>query len=160
MVGYVWRCLDMQGYGGICEGGGLHVVRSPCTCFAKVFCLPPWLLHVIRKLFKLKRASRSIAKTGFSRSSKSMAGAMFQRHLGGKGVSGSGFGLGVVSGCLLGCFLVTFLVLFGTFWEPWGPLWETFGELLQLWVQLLERLLGCGLRGSLWGGSARFLRSF
>ena len=73
MMGYVGICWDMQGYGGICEGWGLHVVRSPCGfLFA-----PHGFLHLIRKLFKLKRASRSIAKTGFSRSSKSMAGAMF-----------------------------------------------------------------------------------
>jgi hypothetical protein len=43
----------------------------------RFFVCPPWFLHLIRKLFKLKRASRSIAKTGFSRSSKSVAGAMF-----------------------------------------------------------------------------------
>ena len=78
MMGYGGICWDMHGNGGICEGGGLHVVRSHCTGFAKVFCLPPlWFPHLIRKVFKLKRASRSIAKTGFSRSSKSMAGAMF-----------------------------------------------------------------------------------
>ena len=77
IFGYDGICWDMQGYSGICEGWGLHVVRSPCTCFAKAFCLPPWFLHLIRKLFKLKRASRSIAKTGFFDGSKSMAGAVF-----------------------------------------------------------------------------------
>ena len=74
MLGYVGICKDMVGY---VRGGGLHVVGSPCTCLQRFFVCPPWFLHLIRKLFKLKRASRSIAKTGFSEGSKSMAGAMF-----------------------------------------------------------------------------------
>ena len=41
MLEYARICWDMLGYGGICEGGGLHVVRSPCTCFAKAFGWPP-----------------------------------------------------------------------------------------------------------------------
>ena len=41
ILGYDGIWWHMLGYGGICEGGGLHVVRSPCTCFAKVFCLSP-----------------------------------------------------------------------------------------------------------------------
>ena len=38
MFGDVGICKDMVGY---VRGGGLHVVRSPCTCFAQVFCLSP-----------------------------------------------------------------------------------------------------------------------
>ena len=105
-----------------------------------------WALTL--ELFKSKRASRSIAKTGFSGGSKSMAGAMFQRHLGEKGVSGSGFGSGLVSGCLLGCFLNVFGDFVGAFWEPLGtPLgdfWWTFAALgiafetfVGLWAFLL-----------------------
>jgi len=57
MLGYAGICSDMVGYGGIwwdvlgCDGmwwdmvgyggGGLHVVRSPYTCFAKVLFLSP-----------------------------------------------------------------------------------------------------------------------
>ncbi len=41
LVGFGWIWWDMVGYGGICEGGGLHVVRRPCTCFAKVSLLSP-----------------------------------------------------------------------------------------------------------------------
>ncbi len=43
MVGYGGMCWDVMGCGGTWwdMGGGLHVVGSPCTCFAKVFCLPP-----------------------------------------------------------------------------------------------------------------------
>ena len=41
MMGYGGICWDMHGNSGICEGGGLHVVRSPWTCFAKAFCLSP-----------------------------------------------------------------------------------------------------------------------
>ena len=40
MVGYGGMCWDVLGYGGI-WGGGLHVVRRPCTCFAKVSLLSP-----------------------------------------------------------------------------------------------------------------------
>ena len=64
MVGCAGMCWDMVGHGGI-WGGGLHVVSRPCTCFAKVSLLSPWFLHLLRKLFTLKRASRFIAKTGF-----------------------------------------------------------------------------------------------
>ena len=46
ILGYDGICWDMQGYSGICEGGGLHVVRSPCTCFAKVFCLPSYGFYI------------------------------------------------------------------------------------------------------------------
>ncbi len=47
MVGYarIWGYdgiwWDMLGCGWICEGGGLHVARRPCTCFAKVSLLSP-----------------------------------------------------------------------------------------------------------------------
>ena len=90
MLGYAriwWDMLgygDMMGYGGICWDmvgyvrGGVFMWREGLAhALQRFLCCPPWFLHLLRKLFKLKRASRSIAKTGFSRSSKSMAGGMF-----------------------------------------------------------------------------------
>ena len=77
MMGYGGMCWDMQGYGGICEGGVCTWLEALVHALQKFFVCPPWFLHLIRKLFKLKRASRSIAKTGFSKGFKSMAGAMF-----------------------------------------------------------------------------------
>ena len=54
MLGYGRIWWDMEGYGGMCWDvlgyggkwwdmgvGGLHVVRRPCTCFAKVSLLSP-----------------------------------------------------------------------------------------------------------------------
>ena len=43
MVGYGGMCWDVMGCGGTWWDveGGLHVVRSPCTCFAKVCLLSP-----------------------------------------------------------------------------------------------------------------------
>ena len=78
MMGYVGICLDMQGYGGICEGRGLARGEKPLYMLCKGFLFaPPWFLHLIRKLFTLKRASCSIAKTGFSGGSKRVAGVVF-----------------------------------------------------------------------------------
>ena len=78
MMGYGEICWDMHGNGGICEGGVCTWCEAIAQALQRFFVCPPlWFPHLIRKLFKLKRASRSIAKTGFSRSSKSMAGAMF-----------------------------------------------------------------------------------
>jgi len=73
MIGYVGICKDMVGY--VRRGSARG--EKPLYMLRKGFLCSPWFLHLIRKLFKLKRASRSIAKTGFSRRSKSMAGAMF-----------------------------------------------------------------------------------
>ena len=76
MVGNARICWDMLGYGGIwwdmvgCAGmwwdmvgyggGVLHVVRTPCTCLAKVFFCPPWFLHLLRKLLKLKSVAGAV----------------------------------------------------------------------------------------------------
>ena len=75
MMGYVWICKDMVGY---VRGGGVCMWREGLAhALQRFLCCPPWFLHLLRQLLKLKRASRSIAKTGFSEDSKSMAGAMF-----------------------------------------------------------------------------------
>ena len=77
MMGYGGMCWDMQGYGGICEGGVCTWLEALVHVLQRFFVCPPWFLHLIRKLFKLKRASRSIAKTGLLGCSKSMAGVVF-----------------------------------------------------------------------------------
>ena len=80
MLGYGSISWDMVRCGGRCRdvrGGVLHVVRSLTHALQRFLCCPPWFLHLLKKLFKLKRTSRSVAKTGFSEGSKSMAGAMF-----------------------------------------------------------------------------------
>ena len=77
MIVYGWICWDMQGCGGICEGGGFARGEKPLYMLCKVSLLPLLVSTFACNFFKLKRASRSIAKTGFSRSSKSMAGALF-----------------------------------------------------------------------------------
>ena len=75
--GYDGIWWDMLGYGRICEGGVFMWRESLAHALQRFLFCPPWFLHLLRKLFKLKRASRSIAKTGFLGSSKSMAGAVF-----------------------------------------------------------------------------------
>ena len=49
MVGCAGMCWDMVGHGGI--WGGLHVVRRPCTCFAKSFFVVPHGFYICLERF-------------------------------------------------------------------------------------------------------------
>ena len=53
----VGECSGLAGWEGVGEGGALHML---CT----VSLLPSWFPHLLVFFFKLKRASRSHAKTG------------------------------------------------------------------------------------------------
>ena len=72
-VGRVGRMGRVGGWGG----WALHLVGRALHMLCKVSLLLLLLLHLPRHFRKLKRASRSLAKTGFFDGSKSMAGAMF-----------------------------------------------------------------------------------
>ena len=93
---------------------------------------------ILGKLPSFKRASRSLAKTGFFEGSKSMAGAVFWRHLGEIRISGAGFDFTSVLGWLWGAFWELFGELLGhlgTRWAPFGgPFGLPLGPLGACWV--------------------------
>ena len=94
---------------------------------------------LLLKSLYLKRASRSLAKTGFKSSGSVRVEPLFSRIKD----SESGIASETHSGVVLGYLL-------GAFWEPLGALWAPWGPFGCLWVPL--GLLWCA-SGVLWGAS-------
>ena len=86
------------------------------------------LAYTLESFQNKKRASRSIAKTGFPGSDLDCAGVA-QTHFGRKkSVPGSRWEPGPILGAILDAFLVTFWEPLGPPWAPLGSLWVPFGS--------------------------------